>query len=190
MTEWKRPLESRLRPSSRRPWIIAFSALLMLLSAGSMTWNPVHVLAGMNEKSQSVGDPPLERIDPDQAHDQALALLRGGADPERDDRTARRLLEQAAARGHVRAMHLLAWMHLEERGGGGDCAEVERLLLEAARLDDPESQNLLALLHGQGRCVPRDHQAMIHWLRAAARNGHPDAVNALNMLFLPPVSGQ
>ena len=83
----------------------------------------------------------------------------------------RRLVQRAAEQGNVKAMHNLAVLSANQRGGSPDYAKAASWFGKAAEYGLADSQFNLAVLYENGLGVPEDLKIAYKWLawpRAAA----------------------
>ncbi len=115
-----------------------------------------------------------------------LAYLRGVEAPRRPQE-ARRLLEGAAAKGHILSMRVL-WSELEVPDSVSplrrqvwppDAQRAFKYALEAAERSDKPSMMALGRYYAQGRGVMRSDSLAYRWLRRAAEGGYLPAAALL-----------
>ena len=99
------------------------------------------------------------------------ATWRAG-NPER----AREFFEQAAAKGHLEAMHVLGLMHLESKIAGADVSKAAEWFRRAAENGHPESMNHYGNLFRSGKGVAKSDADALVWHRKAAEAGSVHAM--------------
>jgi TPR repeat protein len=108
-----------------------------------------------------------------------VAYLRGVEAPRRPQE-ARRLLEQAAEKGHILSLRVL-WEELEPPDSVNplrrpvwpyDAKKAFAYAMKAAELGDPVSMGAVGRYFGQGKGVERNDSLAYVWLRRAAERGY------------------
>jgi uncharacterized protein len=98
------------------------------------------------------------------------------------------LLEQAAQKDYLPALHALAWLYYEGRGVDKDLVQAKDYLYKAATAGYADSQYLLGIFYGQGWAVEKNFVTSLQWIKRAADQGHVKAKKALETLFKKPAS--
>ena len=98
-----------------------------------------------------------------------MMALEGRGVP-RNPQEGKRLLEEAAARGHPLASHNLALLLLPSESPE-DVARAAKLLGVAAAAEIADAQHALGVLYAQGRGVEKNPEQAVRWYERAAANG-------------------
>lgn len=125
---------------------------------------------------------PAAKGDPDALFNLAQAY-RLGRGVERDNARARKLYEEAASQGHVKAADNLGLMLFQE----GEQERAMPLIRAAAERGDPRAQYVLGLSHFNADYAPRDWVRAYALLTLASGAGLPQARDALAQMdkFVP-----
>jgi TonB family protein len=103
-------------------------------------------------------------------------MLFFGTGVEQDKKQAVTWMEEAVAKGHIKAKGVLGAVLLEQ--GSAD-QRAYQLVLSAARDQDVASMYWLAICLEHGRGTPKDVSEAKTWYRLATERGHPKAKQAL-----------
>ncbi len=108
--------------------------------------------------------------EPEALYETAQMYARGRGTPA-DHPRARRLMQKAAAAGHVRAMYELGLMYDAGIGGRADFQEAFRWYRQAAEKGHEDAMNSLGLMYSCGDGVAKDPESALRWHLTAAGKG-------------------
>jgi len=167
--------EDRPRAELRRfagiTWWLVFGLTLLLLTRSSMAGpyedgkaayelgdyaTALHIWKGLADEGNQSAQYALGEI------------YSQGQGMSRDDRTAAKWYERAAANGHVLAQSRLGAMYAEGRGIPQSLSKAMKWYRRAAQQGDLPAQISLALIYGTGRGVPQNYFQAEKWFRRAA----------------------
>jgi TPR repeat protein len=127
-----------------------------------------------------------------EASDDAEALYRRAVHLSQEARPpdyagARACYERAAAAGHARAMHNLAYLYLEGQGVQQDAAMALDWMRRAAEGGEAMAQYHMGVFLSEGKLAPPDAAEAVSWYRRAAAQGLPMAMHNLAWCYLQGV---
>jgi TPR repeat protein len=127
-----------------------------------------------------------------EASDAADALYRRAVHLSQEARPpdyagARACYERAAAAGHSRAMHNLAYLYLEGQGVEQDAATALDWMRRAAEGGEAKAQYHMGVFLSEGKLLPPDVTEAVGWYRRAAAQGLPMAMHNLAWCYLQGV---
>jgi TPR repeat protein len=161
--------------------------LLVMLVSGPAVATPAQLAeaeAALARRDAPAAAALYERLIADPAelegrYQLSILLNTGLGMPENPVR-GQRLLEEAAAGGHVEAMAGLGYMLVEGELLPRDVARGLTLLERAAGLGNAEAMYSLAFIHSRQR---RDAATGFGWMRQAAEKGHASAISELADMY-------